>query len=85
MTFIPQKPFGKIAARLFGEALKIHPMLGQAPMKGPRTQPKAARDLGHLRRAFAQGLRDGRLGLRHDFRFAGDLRKLRVEMRGEIL
>lgn len=81
---IAQKAFGKIAAGVFGEGLKTHPVLGQTAMEGPRAVAKAAGNVGHLRCAFAQRLCDGVLGLDQKRGFGGDLGQFTVKMRHQI-
>ena len=67
MPIVAKQPLGKIAARLLGQGVLAHPVVGQTPMKRTPVEPKAARDLCYLQAALTQRFRDGVPGLAHHF------------------
>src|SRR6056297_1696500 len=77
MALVAQEAFGQVTAGVFGQGLEADPMLGQPTVERSCAEPEVARDVGHLRCALAERLRDRILCLT-------DESHLCIEVRGEI-
>src|SRR6056297_600637 len=84
MALVAQEAFGQVTAGVFGQGLEADPMLGQPTVERSCAEPEVARNVGHLRRALAERLRDSILCLTDESHLCSDFGQLGIEVRGEI-
>ena len=82
---VAQEAFCKFTARFFRKRLETHAMIRETAVERPQTEAELTGNIRHLRHTFAQRLRNDILDLCHQGAFVLQVRKVRVEMRDQVL